>query len=84
MKTFSNHTTFVFAMSTLIALLHAAPAGAMGRSGTATPAAKSGTQAIEHPSQVGTEMQVQIETLRKEVAELKAQMAMAKSESPMK
>lgn len=84
MKTFRNHTVFVFALTALTAVLYTAPAGAMGRSGAATSMPKSGTQAAERPAQMETGMQVQIETLRKELAELKAQLVMTKSAATMK
>lgn len=84
MKTFHNRTVFAFALTALIALLHAAPASAMGRSGAATSMANSSSQVTERPGQMGTEMQAQIETLRKELAELKAQVAMTQGATAMK
>jgi TolA-binding protein len=84
MKTFRNPTVFVFALTALVALLNTAPASAMGRAGAATSMAKSSSQATERQGQTGTEMQAQIETLRKELAEIRAQLAMDKGETAMK
>ena len=84
MKTFRNLTVFFFAMTSMIALLHTAPASAMGRSGATPSMAKSSSQATERSGQMGTEMQAQIETLRKELAELKAQVAMTQGATAMK
>jgi TolA-binding protein len=84
MKTFRNLTVFFFALTSMIALLHTAPASAMGRSGAITSTAKSSTQTTERQGQMETEMQAQIETLRKEMAELKAQVAMTQGATAMK
>jgi uncharacterized protein YceH (UPF0502 family) len=46
--------------------------------------AKSSTQATERQGRMETEMQAQIETLRREMAELKAQVAMTQGATAMK
>jgi TolA-binding protein len=78
MKTFRNRTVFAFALAALAAVLHTAPASAMGNSGTRTPMAEPRTQATERPGQTEAVAQSQIEALRKELAELKAQLALNK------
>ena len=79
MKTFNNHTLSAFILTALLAALHAAPANAMGgRSGAQALMAESRTHATECQSQMENGMQAQIDSLRKEVAELKAQQALAK------
>jgi hypothetical protein len=76
MKTFRIRTVSAFALAALVAALHIAPANAMGRSGS--PTSTPEPQAKEPSSQTGAETQVQIEALRKELAELKAQLTMGK------
>lgn len=78
MKTFRNRTVFSFALIALVAALHAASAAAMGRSGSPAAMAHPSAQTVDRRGQTEAEMQVQINALRKEVAELKAQMASAK------
>ena len=84
MKTLHNHLVLAFALPALIAALHTAPAFAMGRSGAQASTAKSHAQVTERPSQMENRLQVQIEALRKEVAELKAQQALAKVQTTLK
>jgi aminoglycoside phosphotransferase (APT) family kinase protein len=79
MNIFRNRALFAFALAALAAALHAAPAGAMGHSGARASSAESRAQAAEHPARVETETQVQIDALRKELAEIKAQLAAANS-----
>lgn len=78
MKTFNHRTLSAFILATLIA----APAGAMGgRSGAQALMAESRAHVTERPSQTETQMQAQIEALQKDVAELKAQQALTKSQA---
>jgi hypothetical protein len=80
MNIFRNRALFAFALAALAAALHAAPAGAMGHSGArASSMGESRAQAAERPARVETETQVQIDALRKELAEIKAQLAAANS-----
>jgi hypothetical protein len=81
MKTFRNRTVFSFALIALAAALHAAPAAAMGHSGSPAAVANPSAQTMDRRGQAETDMQIQIDALRKEVAELKAQMAPAKVSS---
>lgn len=73
-----RRTAFAFALATLGAALHTAPANAMGHSGVPASMAGTSAQATERQSPAQTETQTQIEALRKEMAEIKAQMSMAK------
>jgi hypothetical protein len=73
-----RRTVFAFALATLGTALHTAPASAMGHSGVPASMAGAGAQATERQSPAQTEMQTQIDALRKEMAELKAQMSVAK------
>ena len=75
MKAFSHRTLSVFALAALAAALHTAPAQAGGRSGA--HAAMPDKQATAQASQ----MQAQIDALRKEMAELKAQQAQPKGQA---
>lgn len=82
MKNFRAHTASAFALATLIAALHAAPASAMGHSGVST--SKPAPQAQDRPGQMGAEVQAQIEALRKEVTELRAHMDPSKGTASTK
>ena len=84
MKTFHNRTLFTFALVSLAAALHITPAYAGGRSGAHALMTESETQASKHQSQTESQMQVQIEALRKEVAEIKAQQSLAKGDAVTK
>ncbi|MDD5503241.1 MAG: hypothetical protein PHH26_07245 [Candidatus Thermoplasmatota archaeon] len=74
----NRRTVFAFALATLGTALHTAPANAMGHSGVPASMAGASAQATEHQSPTQTEMQTQIDALRKEMTEIKAQMSMAK------
>ncbi len=78
MKTFRSHTVSAFALSVLASVLPAAPANAMGHSGTPISMEKSAPQAVNRQGQADAGTQVQIDALRKELAELKAQMDLSK------
>jgi hypothetical protein len=78
MKTFRNHAVSAFALAVLASALHAAPANAMGHSGTPASMEKPVPQASDRQGQADAGTQVQIDALRKELAELKAQMDLAK------
>lgn len=81
MTIINNRTVFAFALTALVAALHTAPANAGGRSGAHALMAEPHTQATQHQtSQTETQMQAQIEALRKEVAELKTQQALSKGQ----
>ena len=80
MKTFDSRIASALALAALAALaamLHAAPAGAMGHAGI--PASTDGSRAAERqgPAEAGT--QAQIDALRKEMDEIKERMAMAQA-----
>jgi len=78
MKTFHNRTLFTFALVSLAAALHITPAYAGGRSGAHAVMTEPGAQSSKTQGQTQSQMQVQIEALRKEVAEIKAQQASTK------
>jgi TolA-binding protein len=81
MQAFHNSTAFAFALTAiaaLVAALHTPAANAMGHSGARVASSNSSVQAVAraNPTEAGT--QAQIEALRREVEELKEQLAIVK------
>ena len=82
MKILNSHTLSAIALTVLVAALNIAPANAGGRSGAhASDEARS--QTTGQQGQVEIRLQAQIDALRKDLAELKAQQAPAKAASAM-
>lgn len=75
MNTFTSRAASAFALVTLATLLGTVPAHAMGRSGSQSSKPQSGVQTPEREGWAGAGVQIQIDALRKEIAELKARMA---------
>lgn len=80
MTILNNRTVFAFALTALVAALHTAPANAGGRSGAHALMAEPHTQTKQRTNQTETQMQAQIEALRKEVAEIKTQQVLSKGQ----
>ncbi len=78
MKTFRDHTVSAFVLAALASALPIAPANAMGHSRTPPSMEKSAPQATDCQDQADAGTQIQIDALRKELAELKAQMDLAR------
>jgi hypothetical protein len=78
MKRFATPTALGFAL-TAFAVLHTAPASAMGHTGSKAQTAETRTAAMERSAQTEKSVQAQLDELRKELAELKAQQTMAKA-----
>jgi len=83
MKMLNNNTLSAIALTVLVAALNIAPANAGGRSGAHASMDEARTQAAGQQGQVEIRLQAQIDALRKDLAELKAQQAPAKAASAM-
>jgi len=79
MKRFATPAALGFALTALLAVLHTAPASAMGHTGSKAQTAETRTAAMERSAQTEKSVQAQLDELRKELAELKAQQTMAKA-----
>jgi hypothetical protein len=77
MKTFTNRAAFAFMLAALAAMLNTAPAQAMGRSGSQAATTWSSAQPSDRRAQEEAGGQIQLDALRKEMAELKARLATA-------
>jgi hypothetical protein len=76
MKTINNPTVYAFAVTALLAGLYTAPANAGGgRSGAIAPSLETQAKAVEQINRSQRDTQTQLDELRKEVSELKAQLA---------